>query len=206
MRRSPRSARAAGRDRPAGEGDIQRFLLDGFAEHGLVTHHPPIVAADAHSADPHYETPSSGGAPIGRRRRFVLIDLWAKEPSGVYADITWTGFVGDVVPPRHAAIFEIVRRARDAGVAAVRGGVRAPAGTLRGCDVDGGRCAASSTRGGLRRTASCIAPAIRSVSRCTATARTSMDSRRRTRAGCLPNTCFSIGPGIYLPGEFGVRE
>ena len=47
-----------------------------------------------HSADPHYQPPPSGGAPIGAGD-FVLIDLWAKEPAGVYADITWTGYVGD---------------------------------------------------------------------------------------------------------------
>ena len=48
--------------------------------------------------------------PAARRRRrpigagdFVLIDLWAKEPDGVYADITWTGYVGTAVPDRHAA-------------------------------------------------------------------------------------------------------
>jgi Xaa-Pro aminopeptidase len=188
--------------RPAGEGDIQRFLLDGFAEHGLVTHHPPIVAADAHSADPHFETPSSGGAALDAGR-FVLIDLWAKEPSGVYADITWTGFVGDAVPPRHAAIFDIVRQARDAGVTAVRDGV-AGGRPLRGCDVDGVVRGVIGAAGYgaqfVHRTGHSIGVEVHGNG-ANIDGFETPDTRR-----LLPNTCFSIEPGIYLPGEFGVRS
>ncbi len=188
--------------RPAGEGDIQRFLLDGFAAHGLVTHHPPIVAADAHSADPHFETPASGGAPL-RDATFVLIDLWAKEPSGVYADITWTGFVADTVPPRHAAIFEIVRQARDAGVATVRDHVAAGR-PLRGCEVDGVVRGVIDAAGYgaqfVHRTGHSIGVEVHGNG-ANIDGFETPDTRR-----LLSGTCFSIEPGIYLPGEFGVRS
>lgn len=188
--------------RPAGEGDIQRFLLDGFAAHGLVTHHPPIVAADAHSADPHFETPTSGGAPLAAGT-FVLIDLWAKEPAGVYADITWTGFVGDVVPARHAAIFDVVRRARDAGVAAARAGIAAGA-ALRGCDLDqvvrGVIDAAGYGAQFVHRTGHSIGVDVHGTG-ANIDGFETPDTRR-----LLPGTCFSIEPGIYLAGEFGVRS
>ncbi|MBX3026245.1 aminopeptidase P family protein [bacterium] len=187
--------------RPASEGEIQRFLLDGFAARGLVTHHPPIVAADAHSADPHYETPA-GGAPLDAGT-FVLIDLWAKEPDGMYADITWTGFVGDQVPPRHAAVFEVVRRARDAGVAAVRAGV-GDGGPLRGCDVDRAVRAVIDGAGyGARfvhRTGHSIGVEVHGTG-ANIDGFETPDTRR-----LLPGTCFSIEPGIYLAGEFGVRS
>lgn len=188
--------------RPAGEGDIQRFLLDGFAAHGLVTHHPPIVAADAHSADPHFETPTRGGAPLAAGT-FVLIDLWAKEPAGVYADITWTGFVGDAVPARHAAIFDVVRRARDAGVAAARAGVAGRA-ALRGCDLD--RVvrdvidAAGYGAQFVHRTGHSIGVDVHGPG-ANIDGFETPDTRR-----LLPGTCFSIEPGIYLAGEFGVRS
>jgi Xaa-Pro dipeptidase len=187
--------------RACDEGGIQRFLLEQFERAGLVTHHPPIVAADAHSADPHYETPAEG-ARLGADA-FVLIDLWAKEPDGVYADITWTGYVGRTVPDRHAAIFEIVRRARDAGVAAARRALTD--GTpLRGCDVDAATRAVIEAAGYgaqfVHRTGHSIGVEVHGNG-ANIDGFETPDTRR-----LLPSTCFSIEPGVYLPGEFGVRS
>ncbi|MFN8640803.1 MAG: M24 family metallopeptidase [Candidatus Binatia bacterium] len=188
--------------RPAREGDVQRALLDGFAAQGLVTHHPPIVAADAHSADPHFETPAAGGAELGEGT-FVLIDLWAKEPGGVYADITWTGFVGTSVPPRHAAVFAVVRAARDAGVAAIAEAVTAGR-TLRGRDLDavvrGVIEAAGYGERFVHRTGHSIGAEVHGTG-------ANIDGFETPDGRCLlPGTCFSVEPGIYLPGEFGVRS
>ncbi|MEO8601269.1 MAG: M24 family metallopeptidase [bacterium] len=187
--------------RPCDEGGIQRFLLEQFAARGVVTHHPPIVAAGPHSADPHYETPAAGSAiDTGD---FVLIDLWAKEPDGVYADITWTGYVGTVVPPRHATVFDIVRRARDAGVAAAREGV-AGATSPRGCDVDAAVRHVIDTAGYgehfVHRTGHSIGVEVHGNG-ANIDGFETPDSRR-----LLSGTCFSIEPGIYLAGEFGVRS
>src|SRR5262249_56177631 len=46
----------------------------------------------------------------------VLIDLWAKldRLGSVYADITWTSFVGETVPAEVTKVFNVVRDARDA--------------------------------------------------------------------------------------------
>lgn len=188
--------------RPADEGGIQRFLLDGFATHGLVTHHPPIVAADAHSADPHFATPPAGGALLGDGS-FVLIDLWAKEPEGVYADITWTGYVGAVVPERYAGVFDIVRRARDAGVDTVRAAL-ADDRALRGCEVDaavrGVIDAAGCGAHFVHRTGHSIGVEVHGTG-ANIDGFETPDTRR-----LLPGTCFSIEPGVYLPGEFGVRS
>src|SRR5262245_45195343 len=93
---------------PVTEYAVQQFILERFAARGLTTHHPPIVAINAHSADPHFEPTPQDATPI-RPGDFVLIDLWAKEPSGVYADFTWTGFMGSRIPERYQEIFTIVR-------------------------------------------------------------------------------------------------
>lgn len=195
-------ADACRRGRPADEIAIQRFLLDGFATHGLVTHHPPIVAADAHSADPHFETPTAGGATLGEGT-FVLIDLWAKEPDGVYADITWTGYVGATVPARHAAVFDLVRQARDAGVETVQTAVSAGR-PLRGCDVDavvrGVIEAAGHGAHFVHRTGHSIGVEVHGNG-ANIDGFETPDTRR-----LLAGTCFSIEPGVYLPGEFGVRS
>jgi Xaa-Pro aminopeptidase len=184
------------------EGGVQRFILEQFAARGLVTHHPPVVAAGAHSADPHYQPPAAGGAAIGRGD-FVLIDLWAKEPAGVYADITWTGYAGAEVPERYARVFDVVRRARDAGVDAARRAVRAGA-PVRGCDIDAAVREVIATAGFgeqfVHRTGHSIGSEVHGNG-ANIDGFETPDTRRLLRG-----TCFSIEPGIYLPGEFGVRS
>src|SRR4051794_37262344 len=59
------------------ETEVQQRILDHFAQHNLVTDHPPIVGAVPHSGDPHYAPGASSDADI-RAGDFVLIDLWAK--------------------------------------------------------------------------------------------------------------------------------
>src|SRR5213594_4095564 len=103
------------------ERDVQKNILAGIEHRGMFTYSPPIVAVNAHAADPHYSPPEHGSSPI-RRGDLVLIDLWAKNtaPGSMYGDITWTGYVGETVPARHAQIFAIVARARDAAIAFVQ--------------------------------------------------------------------------------------
>jgi Xaa-Pro aminopeptidase len=45
--------------------------------------------------------------------------MWAKmdDPEGVYADITWMGYVGADVPEVYAKRFAIVKAARDGVIA-----------------------------------------------------------------------------------------
>jgi Xaa-Pro aminopeptidase len=181
------------------ELDVQRFLLAAFARRGLETAHPPIVAVGAHSADPHHQP----GAASIRENAFVLIDLWAKEPRGVYADITWTGWVGREVPARVAEVFEIVRRARDAGVDAVRRALRAGI-VLRGCEVDDAVRAVVRDAGYgdrfVHRTGHSIGTEVHGNG-------ANIDGfETRDERRILPRTCFSIEPGVYLPGDFGVRS
>ena len=91
--------------------------MRGQIEENLVAADPPIVAVNAHSADPHFAPSERNATPISRGD-FVLLDLWAKEqgPDAIYADFTWVGFAGESVPEDHRRIFSIVAQARDAAV------------------------------------------------------------------------------------------
>ena len=60
------------------EYGLQQYILSRMQARGLVTSSPPIVAVNAHSADPHYGPSPEGAAPI-RPGDLVLIDLWAKQ-------------------------------------------------------------------------------------------------------------------------------
>ena len=107
-----------------------------FAVHALETDHPPIVAVNAHAADPHFAPRRDADTPL-RPGDFLLLDLWGREPhpDAIYGDITWVGYAGPEVPGRIQQVFELVRQARDAAVAFA--GERLRAGqTVYGYEVD----------------------------------------------------------------------
>ena len=177
-------------------------MLDEFRRHGLVTAKPPIVAVGAHSADPHYGPAAETDARIDAGS-FVLVDLWAKEPGGVYADITWTGHVSDEVGADYENVFQIVRRARDAGFELVQQRLAAAA-PVAGCEVDAAVRRVIDEAGYgeffVHRTGHSIGTEVHGNG-----ANIDGYETRDTRR-LLPQTCFSIEPGVYLPGRFGVRS
>jgi Xaa-Pro dipeptidase len=186
------------------EYDLQQLILARFQAHGLVTSTAPIAAVNAHSADPHYGPAATGSSAIAEGD-LVLIDLWAKRPEAgsVYADITWTGFVGAEVPARQAEVFAAVREARDAAVDFVR--TRVAAGDFPcGWEVDEvSRNVVRNAGYGdkfLHRTGHSIGEEVHGNGANIDNLET-QDKRR-----LLPRTCFSIEPGIYLPGQFGIRS
>jgi Xaa-Pro dipeptidase len=186
------------------EYDLQQFILSRIASRGMYTFAPPIVAVNAHAADPHY-TPQSEGSTVVRRGDLVLIDLWAKltTPGSMYADITWTGFISEKVPRRHAEVFSIVAAGRDAAVDYLKAEV--VAGRFpHGGDVDD-VCRNVIKQAGygdhfIHRTGHSIGREVHGNGANIDNLET-QDQRR-----LLPHTCFSIEPGIYLPGEFGIRS
>ena len=185
------------------ELDVQRAILDFFRESGLVTDHPPIVAVNSHSGDPHYE-PRPGEEGLIRRGDFVLIDLWGKldDPDAVYSDLTRVGFVGETVPSRYDEIFQIVASARDAAIERVKRAF-ASREPLSGWQVDQAARnvieAAGYGEHFVHRTG-------HSIGRETHGNGANMDNlETHDERRVMPRTCFSIEPGIYLP-EFGVRS
>ena len=196
-------ARQVRSNRNPHEHEIQRFVLDRFASHGLITAEPPIVAANAHSADPHYGPSETHPTPISRGD-FVLLDLWAKEAgeTSIYADFTWVAFVGDAVPDEHARIFTIVANARDAAVELVQRRV-ANQRAVSGREADRAAREVIEDAGFgerfLHRTGHSIGREVHGTG-------ANLDSLETDdHRMLLENTCFSVEPGIYLPGRFGVR-
>lgn len=183
---------------------LQQFILCRIRELGLITSSAPIAAVNAHSADPHYSPQPEGSAEI-RAGDLILIDLWAKRPESgsIYADITWTAYVGPKIPPRPREIFEIVRTARDEAVAFIHRKV-AVGEFPCGWEVDD-VCRQVIREAGygeyfLHRTGHSIGEEVHGNGANVDNLET-QDNRR-----LLPRTCFSIEPGIYLPGQFGIRS
>lgn len=197
-------ASAITKGRELTEYGLQQFILSRIHDAGMTTSSAPIVAVDAHSADPHYGPVESGSSPI-TRDNVVLIDLWSKrtEPGSVYGDITWTGYTGKHVPSKQRMVFEQVRRGRDAAHLFVQ--ERIAAGRFPfGWEVDD-VCRNVIREAGygdffVHRTGHSIGEEVHGNGANIDNLET-QDSRR-----LMPRTCFSIEPGIYLPGEFGIRS
>jgi Xaa-Pro dipeptidase len=185
------------------EHAIQQWFMEAFERENLLTDDPPIVAVNANSGNPHYEPHAADSAPM-REGDFVLLDVWGKKksPGAVYYDITWTGFLGKAPSDKQREVFQIVRDARDVGVKTVENAVAAGR-PIAGWEVDRAVRNHIKDKGYgqyfFHRTGHSIATEIHSNG-------ANMDDLEiHDERRILPNSCFSIEPGIYLP-EFGVRS
>ena len=182
---------------------LQQFMYRRYAEAGLVADSPPIVATNANASDPHYQPTEGRQTPI-QIGDVLLIDFWAKldEPGAMYADHTWMAFCGERVPDEPATIFGIVAEARDAAIALVRAAAR-DGRRLQGWQVDDAARAVITHAGYgeyfVHRTGHSIGEETHGQG-------ANMDNfETHDVRAVLPNTCFSVEPGIYLPA-FGVRS
>ncbi|HEY9786436.1 MAG TPA: M24 family metallopeptidase [Candidatus Obscuribacterales bacterium] len=186
------------------EYELQQFILQAYERYGLVSSSPPIVAVNEHSGSPHYQPTAAKHWPI-REGDFLLLDIWAKKRDpldAVYADITWTGFVGRTVPDKYQEIFEIVRGARDAALAYVSMRIE-ESGIVHGWQVDDIARTYISERGYgdcfVHRTGHSIGVEVHANG-------ANIDNlETRDERQIIDRTAFSIEPGIYL-ADFGVRS
>jgi Xaa-Pro aminopeptidase len=194
------------------EFEVVTFLKRAMEREGLWTDHGPNCSAGPNSADSHYEPTEASAAPIFHGD-FVLIDIWAKlaEPDdtsrgradAIWYDITWTGVVGREPTDRERHIFTTVRDARDAAITAVEQAYAAGR-PIAGWQADD--AARNLIRhAGLEeffthRTGHNIAVELHGNG-------AHLDNlETHDERLLLPNTCFSVEPGIYFPGEFGIRS
>jgi Xaa-Pro aminopeptidase len=187
---------------PLTEFELHGWIREQFEREGLVTDHGPIVAIGPNAANPHYEPSAKTSATINRGD-ILLVDLWAKEKEGVFADQTWMGSLG---PPgkRDQTVWLAVRDARDAAIALLR--ERIGAGRpVRGGEVDDAAREVIRKRGYgeffIHRTGHSIDPRDLHGSG------PHIDNlETREERALIPGVGFSIEPGIYLPGEVGMRS
>ena len=194
---------ASGAPTPYTEYDHMLWLSEAMRRAGLTWDDGPNVSVNAHCSDSHYEPTAASSAPI-REGDFLLIDIWGRvdTPGSVYYDITWTGVVGREPTEREQLVFETVRNARDAAIATVEKAF-AEGRTIAGFEADDAARnvirAAGFGEFYTHRTGHNIGYEIHGPGANLDNLETH-DQRR-----LLPNTCFSVEPGIYLP-EFGVRS
>ena len=186
-----------------GEYEVQQKISQDFHEQGMVTEGAPIVCVNANSADPHYDVAKATSQEI-RRGDFILIDLWCKEktPAAVFGDITRVGVAAEKPTAKQQEIFQIVRKAQKAATDFVIRRFQERKQVL-GFEIDDiARHVITQAGYGkqfLHRTGHNIGVELHGSG-------AHIDNlEMHDVRPILPGTCFSIEPGIYLEGEFGVR-
>jgi Xaa-Pro dipeptidase len=187
---------------PMTEYSLQKWIKERFEGAGLETDHGPIVAIGPNAANPHYEPTAESSATINRGD-ILLVDLWAREKNGVYADQTWMGSLG-APSQRDANIWLAVRDARDAAISLLRERLKAHQ-PVRGGEVDDAARAVITARGYgehfIHRTGHSIDPRDLHGSG------PHIDNlETREDRALIPGVGFSIEPGVYLAGDVGMRS
>ena len=185
------------------EIDVQQFMMKRFSEEGM-NPEPMIAAVNANAASPHYFPHGTQNSPI-KRGDLVLIDTVTKlnKPKAPAVDLTWVGYVGDTVPDEYVKIWNIVREARDAAFDFVKTSFQSGR-QIRGADVD------DVARGVIRKAGYAdqfLHRTGHSIGEEGHGNGANIDNleTRDTRT-LIPGTAFSIEPGIYLAGKFGIRS
>lgn len=183
---------------------MAEWLREAMRREGLTWgDHGPDVSVNRNSSDQHYEPTAENTQPI-RVGDLVLIDIWARKnsPGTVFYDITWTGVVGREPNDRERQVFDAVIAARDAAIRVVEKAF-AEGKPIFGYQADDAARQVIQAAGFgdffTHRTGHNIGTEIHGSGAHLDNFETH-DERR-----ILPNTCFSVEPGIYLP-EFGVRS
>lgn len=187
---------------PVTEYDVQQRLARGMTMRGLVST-PAVVAAGANTADPFYVPTAARTAEIKRGDLIVLsLALKIDKPDGVWAAQTWMAIADATVPEFAQRAFETVGLARDQAIALIADRSRKHR-PVTGAEVD------DTTRAFFKK--------AKVVERVMHRTGHSMDNDllgggadldnfevKDTRI-LTPGTGFTVGPGLYFSGQFGVR-
>jgi len=187
------------------EYEVQQYIVKRFDEEGLTDDGDhPIVGVNDHPADPHFE-PTAENTYTIKKGDTLLIDLWARknDDTGIYYDITWCGYIGNDPPAKYVEIFNTVRDARNAARDFIRERF-AKNQPCYGYEVDD-VCRQVVIDAGygdyfVHRTGHSIGREVHGNG-------VHIDNlETKDERELVPGICFSIEPGIYLPGEMAVRS
>jgi Xaa-Pro aminopeptidase len=181
------------------EFEIQSYMHDTMRENDMEWEDGPVVAVNEHAADPHFE-PTADNSVQMKEGDLVLIDLWAKKtkPHSIYYDVTWMGYIGTEIPEKIVTIFNVIRDARDAGLALIKERFGADK-VVMGWEVDDAvrKVVVDAGYGEyfIHRTGHNIAEEVHGNG-------THIDNlETKDERKIIKGSCFSLEPGIYMPEE-----
>ncbi|MCG8563515.1 MAG: Xaa-Pro peptidase family protein [Desulfobacterales bacterium] len=168
------------------EREIRDEILGQFAQRGLSPSFNPIVASGSNNSRPHY----NGDQRTLTEKDVIILDFGCKV-DGFCSDTSRTFFLGEP-SPRESEIFTIVTQAFQAAAETAAQGVEAGAVDQAARDV--------ITRAGfgeyfINRVGHGIGMDVHEEPYIKGNSRQILE----------PGMAFSIEPGIYIPGEVGMR-
>ena len=184
------------------EYQVQQRVLEAMTRAGLEIEDPPIVGFGPNSANPHYDA-SADSSLVLESDQVILLDLFGKKDGIAWADQTWMAFSGGAPPDEVVSVWEATRDARDAAVERL---ARATAAgdTITGAVLDDAARELLRDRGYAdwfkHRTGHSIDGDLHGSGPHLDNFETN-DTRT-----LLPGVVFSIEPGVYLTGRFGMRS
>ena len=189
-----------GNGRHITEKNLQEILINAIHSENAIFDHPPIVAVQKNSTSPHHVPGETSILPDS----MVLIDAWCKknDPHAPYADFTQVAFTGRTPPEMTQKIFSVVKEAQETAIrfidVCLQNGCAIP-----GAEVDMAcRYVIDSHGFGNyfpHRTGHNIFLDVHGPG-------ANLDNyESRDSRHLIPNGCYSIEPGIYLPNAFGIR-
>ncbi len=185
------------------EYGVYDFIRQRFVEERMEAPDGPIVAVNEHSSDPHFDPDPESSSAI-KAGDWVLIDLWARTQGEdtMYADITWTAYVGDSVPAQHQRVFDAVIGARDAALAELERTFR-EGRAVQGAQVDRVARDFIEKAGFGKYFNHRLGHSLGREVHGNAVNLDGWETHDTRRV--IPGVAVTIEPGIYLP-EFGVRS
>ncbi len=182
---------------------IQQFIAQRFHEENMVYDDEAIVAVNNNASNPHYG-PTKEKHSLIHKGDVVLIDMWAKKEveNGVYADITWMGYVGEEVPSFIEERFQVLRKAVDAAFSFIQENL--PKRKVYGYEVDDVTRKIVEEHGYgtyfTHRTGHNIA-----IDDSPHGSGVNIDNyESHDTRSLIPHITFSLEPGIYAP-DYGMR-
>ena len=164
---------------------------------------PPVVAAGVDTADPYYVPSKERSATIKRGDLLVIpIAGRLEREGGIYAEVTWVAYVGDQVPERLAKAFDVVALARDEAINLIRGRLEHHR-AIKGYEVDDAARKFIAKAGWadqfVHRTGHSIDSDLQGGG-------ADLDDYEvHDTRNLVVGSGFTIAPGVYFPGEFGMR-
>jgi len=189
---------------PLNERKLAGRVLELMGDAGL-TGGGVIVGAGPNTALPHYEPPEEGSRVLSRGE-VLLVDLWGRavgEPDAVFADQTWMGVLDEELPEGFGEAWDAVVAARDGAVELLseRFGQDPPP---TGAEVDRRAREILFERGYREAVLHRTGHAMDRVNHGFGPNLDSIETR--DERPLVPGIGFSIEPGVYLTGRWGIRS
>ncbi|HLN18593.1 MAG TPA: M24 family metallopeptidase [Patescibacteria group bacterium] len=185
------------------EKNVQEYITGLMKENNLKTNFSElIIAFGPSSAKPHYRPGEDGNRKI-KSGDVIKIDIWAKidKKGAPYADITWMGFNGQKIPKKTEDIFNHVIIARNKAIQFIKNSLKKEL-LPRGREIDEIVRKYFRQVGQEHRFIHGTGHSLGFMGPHGSRTRLNMKGKSFLRQ----NVAYTIEPGIYIEGQFGMRS